>query len=137
MFDLFKKKKSSPKAEIEKQSLSEAEKNKLQASIEQLMIQIHELELADEATHPSLAEKYEMLGLLYSELQEEDLAISALEKSLSYKNSIGKGYKKLMHLYNQKRATAAQTGDGEAIELWMSKMDDMRQIAKKVTISGQ
>lgn len=137
MFDLFKKKKSSPKAEIAEKSLSEAEKNELRASIEQLTIQIRELEPADEATHSSLAEKYEELGLLYSELKEENPAIDALEKSLSYKNSIGKGYKKLMHLYNQKRAAAAKAGDGEAIDLWMSKMDEMRQIAKKVTISGQ
>ena len=136
MFNLFKKKKSSPKVEIEVKSLSEAEKNEIKASIEQLTIQIRELESADETTHPTLAEKYENLGLLYSELLEEDLAIAALEKSLSYKKSIGKGYKKLMHLYNKKRAVAAQAGDGEAIDFWMNKMDEMRQIAKKVTISG-
>lgn len=137
MFNLFKKKKSSPKVEIEVKSLSEVEKKEIKTSIEQLTIQIRELEPADETTHPTLAEKYENLGLLYSKLPEEDLAIAALEKSLSYKKSIGKGYKKLMHLYNQKRASAAQAGDGEAIDFWMNKMDEMRQIAKKVTISGQ
>jgi uncharacterized membrane protein (DUF106 family) len=49
---------------------------------------------------------------------------------------MGDGYKKLMSLYNAKRAEAARNGDDTGIEKYMNKMDDMRQIAKKLTITG-
>ncbi len=51
-----------------------------------------------------LAKLYEKLGLNYAKLEEVDSAIESLEKSLDYKLSIGDGYKKLMSLYNAKRA---------------------------------
>ncbi|MGX7151174.1 hypothetical protein [Enterococcus ureasiticus] len=133
MFDFLKKKKTSiVKTEVA-ESLTENQKNDLRKEISRLTAEINELELADSA----LAEKYEEVGLLLAQLDEIDQAISTLEKSQSYKNSIGSGYKKLMSLYNQKRAEAARSGDDAGIEQWMNKMDDMRQIAKKVTISGQ
>ncbi|MBO0474295.1 hypothetical protein IGL98_000736 [Enterococcus sp. DIV0840] len=133
MFDFLKKKKTSiVKTEVA-QSLTENQKNDLRKEISRLTAEINELELADSA----LAEKHEEVGLLLAQLDEIDQAISTLEKSQSYKNSIGSGYKKLMSLYNQKRAEAARSGDDAGIEQWMNKMDDMRQIAKKVTISGQ
>ncbi|MEI5989696.1 hypothetical protein A5881_001189 [Enterococcus termitis] len=133
MFDFFKKKKTSLlKAEVEA-VLTEEQKNELHKEIDQATAEITASELADNA----LAEKYEKMGLLFVQLNEIDQAITALEKSQSCKNSIGQGYKKLMSLYNQKRAEAAKNGDSDGIDLWMNKMDDMRQIAKKVTISGQ
>lgn len=133
MFDFLKKKKKSlVKAEVPER-LTEEQKNDICEEISRLTMEIDELELADSA----LAEKYEEVGLLLAQLDEIDQAITALEKSQSSKNSIGSGYKKLMSLYNQKRAEAARNGDDAGIEQWMNKMDDMRQIAKKVTISGQ
>lgn len=81
------------------------------------------------------AKVHEQLGLLYAELEESEKAIENLEKSLEEKLSMGDGYKKLMSLYNSKRAEAARNRDNEGIDYYMSKMDDMRNIAKKVTLS--
>lgn len=133
MFDFFKNKKTNlVKTEVE-EALTEEQKNELRKEMEQITVEIATSELADSV----LAEKYEKIGLLCAQLNEIDQAITSLEESQSYQNSIGAGYKKLMSLYNQKRAAAAKSGDGAGIDLWMSKMDDMRQIAKKVTINGQ
>ena len=60
-----------------------------------------------------------------------------LEKSIEIKRSIGEGYKKLMSLYNKKRAESARNGDDQGIDYYMGKMDEMRQIAKQVTIMGK
>lgn len=132
MFDFLKKKTSVIKTELEEQ-LTEQQKNDIRQKIDQMTVAINGSELPEAL----LAEKYEEMGLLLVQLNEIDQAIASLEKSQSFKNSIGSGYKKLMSLYNQKRAEAAKNGDDAGIDQWMNKMDDMRQIAKKVTISGQ
>ena len=41
-----------------------------------------------------------------------------------------------MSLYNAKRAEAARAGDDQVIDHYMGKMDEMRQIAKQLTITG-
>lgn len=132
MFDFLKKKTSVIKTELEEQ-LTEQQKNDIRQKIDQMTVAINGSELPEAL----LAEKYEEMGLLLVQLNEIDQAIASLEKSQSFKNSIGSGYKKLISLYNQKRAEAAKNGDDAGIDQWMNKMDDMRQIAKKVTISGQ
>lgn len=134
MFGLFKKKKKPEKLE-EKIELSIEEKEHLTKENQQWMTQIAELEQADSAEVSDLAGLYEKLGLNYAELDQVDSAIESLEKSLDYKLTIGDGYKKLMSLYNAKRAEAARNGNDAGIDKYMGKMDDMRQIAKKVTIS--
>lgn len=134
MFGLFKKKKKPEKIE-EKIELSVEEKERLTKENQQLMAQIAELEQADSAEVSDLAGLYEKLGLNDAELNQVDSAIERLEKSLDYKLTIGDGYKKLMSLYNAKRAEAARNGNDAGIDKYMGKMDDMRQIAKKVTIS--
>ena len=96
----------------------------------------HKIELSLQEKDSITEELYEKLGLNYAKLEEVDSAIESLEKSLDYKLSIGDGYKKLMSLYNAKRAEAARNGDDAGIDKYMNKMDEMRQIAKKVTISG-
>ena len=40
-----------------------------------------------------------------------------------------------MSLYNAKRAEAARNKDNDAIDYYMAKMDEMRNIAKKLTLS--
>ncbi|BBC56104.1 hypothetical protein SMNUM_0457 [Streptococcus mutans LP13] len=75
------------------------------------------------------------MGLWYAELNEVDTAITNLEMSLDKKLSMGAGYKKLMSLYNAKRAEAARNKDNDAIDYYMAKMDEMRNIAKKLTLS--
>ena len=71
----------------------------------------------------------------YSELNLPDEAIEHLEKSQGYKSSMGEGYKKLLMLYNAKRAEAAKNRDNAGIDYYMNKLDDMRNLAKKLTLS--
>lgn len=132
---VFLRKKKKPEKLEEKIELSIEEKEHLTKENQQWMTQIAELEQADSAEVSDLAGLYEKLGLNYAELDQVDSAIESLEKSLDYKLTIGDGYKKLMSLYNAKRAEAARNGNDTGIDKYMGKMDDMRQIAKKVTIS--
>lgn len=132
MFGFLKKgKKSKPQVQKEVEELSDEEKTVLQACVEEL-----KQALSTSMEEENQAESYEKLGLLQDRLHQTDDAISSLEKSLELKLSIGDGYKKLMSLYNSKRAEAARNGDDTGIEKYMNKMDDMRQIAKKVTLGG-
>ncbi|MFB8506390.1 tetratricopeptide repeat protein [Enterococcus durans] len=128
MFGFKKKKKEVPK---EMPSLSEEECTRLQQEIKKL-----EQKLASCEESEKQAKLFEQIGLDYADLDEIEQAISALENSLAHKESIGDGYKRLMSLYNRKRGEAARKGDDQGIDYYMGKMDDMRQIAKKVTIKG-
>ncbi|WP_369672823.1 tetratricopeptide repeat protein [Enterococcus lactis] len=133
MFGFFKKKENEPKKRLikEEKTLSPEAIEKIQSEITQLNQEISTTQEKHE-----LAELYEQIGLKFSELYENDQAIQYLEKSLENKQTIGDGYKKLMSLYNQKRADAARAGDDQGIDYYMGKMDEMRQIAKQVTIKG-
>lgn len=138
MFDFFKKKeKESVNSDDVKDELSNEEKERLLQDIEEIKISIRELEPEDPANKGSLALLHEKLGLDYAQLGHDDQAINALEKSLDFEISINDGYKTLMNLYNKKRADAARNKNDEEIEKYMNKMDEMRQIAKKGTISGK
>lgn len=132
----FLKKKNKPEKTEEKVDLSPEEKEVLTKENQQLMTEIAAAEQTDSSEKAKLASLYEKLGLNFEKLEQMDSAIESLEKSLDHKLSIGDGYKKLMSLYNAKRAEAARNGDDAGIEKYMNKMDEMRQIAKKVTISG-
>lgn len=133
MFGFFKKKENEPKKRSikEEKVLSPEATEKIQSEITQL-----NQEISTTQEKPKLAELYEQVGLKFSELYENDQAIQYLEKSLENKQTIGDGYKKLMSLYNHKRADAARAGDDQGIDYYMGKMDEMRQIAKQVTIKG-
>ncbi|MGT2754475.1 hypothetical protein [Streptococcus ovis] len=133
MFGFLKKKepKQTPKTE-DIPSLTEEKKVELLQKVE---VEQQLLANTPDTDVDAVAEAYERLGLLYAELTEVDKAISALEKSLEKKLSMGEGYKKLMSLYNAKRADAAKNRDNDGIDYYMSKMDEMRNIAKKVTLS--
>ena len=131
MFSFFKKKDKPEKTE-HKIELSLQEKDSITEENQQLLAKIS----ATSDDQSELARLHEQLGLNYAKLEQTDNAIESLEKSLDYKLSIGDGYKKLMSLYNAKRAEAARNGDDAGIDKYMNKMDEMRQIAKKVTISG-
>ncbi|MGT2910455.1 tetratricopeptide repeat protein [Streptococcus cameli] len=130
MFSFFKKKEKTTSKEVVEPLLSEEDKTEIQNNIaaeESLLETLHSEE--------DLAVSYEKIGIWKSELNDVDGAIKALETSLDKKLSMGDGYKKLMSLYNQKRAQAAKERDNEGIDYYMSKMDDMRNIAKKLTLS--
>lgn len=136
MFNFFGKKKEKVQAVQEKIQLSDERISELRDVIETTTAEIKEIDPADANINELLASLYEKLGLAYAELGEDDQALVTLEKSLDYKLTIGDGYKKLMSIYNAKRAEAARNGSDAGIEEYMGKMDNMRQIAKKVTISG-
>lgn len=136
MFNFFGKKKEKVQAVQEKIQLSDERISELRDVIETTTAEISEIDPADANINELLASLYEKLGLAYAELGEDDQALVSLEKSLDYKLTIGDGYKKLMSIYNAKRAEAARNGSDAGIEEYMGKMDNMRQIAKKVTISG-
>lgn len=129
MFGFFKKKDKKPEKEIA--VLSPEAVETIQLEIDQL-----NQEILTTQDNNKLAALFEQVGLKLSDLNEKEQAIEKLEKSLENKKSIGDGYKKLMSLYNEKRAEAARAGDDQGIEYYMGKMDEMRQIAKQVTIGG-
>ncbi|KPG70086.1 MULTISPECIES: hypothetical protein [unclassified Enterococcus] len=128
MFSFFKK----DKPVKEEAVLSPAEKTAAEAVIAETQAALEDTDQTSDA----LAALYEKLGLAQAKLSDTDHAIASLEKSLGIKKSIGDGYKTLISLYNAKRAAAAKSGDDAGIEYYMNKMDDMRQIAKQITISG-
>ncbi|MGT2666840.1 tetratricopeptide repeat protein [Streptococcus rifensis] len=130
MFSFFKKKEKAPVSEPEKPNLTEDDRQELLAKIEAEKASQASLNSAED-----LAKSYEKIGLWQAELEEIDAAIASLEASLEKHLSMGEGYKKLMSLYNQKRAQAAKDKDNDGIDYYMSKMDEMRNIAKKLTLS--
>lgn len=135
MFGFFKKKDDKNRKSVEtveEITLSEEAKAELLKKIaEGKALVNNDSEKSDE----DLAKSYEQMGLWYAELNEVDTAITNLEMSLDKKLSMGAGYKKLMSLYNAKRAEAARNKDNDAIDYYMAKMDEMRNIAKKLTLS--
>lgn len=134
MFGFFKKKDDKNRKSVEtveEITLSEEAKAELLKKIADGKALVNnDSEKSDE----DLAKSYEQMGLWYAELNEVDTAITNLEMSLDKKLSMGAGYKKLMSLYNAKRAEAARNKDN-AIDYYMAKMDEMRNIAKKLTLS--
>jgi hypothetical protein len=130
MFGLFKKKESKAQ-EHTPPTLTLEGIATIQAEIDQIQ------QIISSTQEPQqLAEFFEQVGLKYADLNENDQAINYLEKSLAEKKSMGVGYKQLMLLYNKKRAAAARAGDDQGIDYYMKKMDEMRQIAKQLTING-
>lgn len=130
MFDWFKSKKAKTEEKTEeiKESLTSPEELR-----ELIKTDLQKIEsTADEV---ELAKLYEQVGIHYSELNLSDEAIEHLEKSQGYQPSMGEGYKKLMMLYNAKRAEAAKNRDDAGIDYYMNKLDDMRNLAKKLTLS--
>lgn len=131
MFDWFKSKKK------------EAQKTKTEEKPERLISQEEVQELIQRdlekikatSDEEALAKLYEQVGIYYWQLNEVDDAIEYLEKSQELKPSMGEGYKKLMLLYNSKRAEAAKNRDDASIDYYMNKLDDMRNLAKKLTLS--
>ena len=130
MFDWFKSKKAKTEENTKeiKESLTSPEELR-----ELIKTDLQKIESTEDEVE--LAKLYEQVGIHYSELNLPDEAIEHLEKSQEYKPSMGEGYKKLMMLYNTKRAEAAKNRDDTGIDYYMNKLDDMRNLAKKLTLS--
>lgn len=131
MIFLTRKKKKTN--DVKENTLSEEQLSNINQAIDTKKSEITKVEKT--ATKAEQAKLYEELGLLYAQ-KNDDEAIPILEKSLERKLSMGDGYKKLMSLYNEKRKEAARNGDDAGIDKYMNKMDEMRSVAKKLTISG-
>lgn len=131
MFDWFKsKKKEAQKTKTEEKSESLTSPEEVQELIQRDLEKIKATSDAE-----VLAKLYEQVGVYYWQLDSVDEAIEYLEKSQELKPSMGEGYKKLMLLYNSKRADAAKNRDDAGIDYYMNKLDDMRNLAKKLTLS--
>lgn len=131
MFDWFKsKKKEAQKTKTEEKPESLSSPEEVQELIQRDLEKIKAT--SDEEV---LAKLYEQVGVYYWQLDSVDEAIEYLEKSQELKPSMGEGYKKLMLLYNSKRAEAAKNRDDAGIDYYMNKLDDMRNLAKKLTLS--
>lgn len=131
MFDWFKsKKKEAQKTKTEEKPESLSSPEEVQELIQRDLEKIKAT--SDEEV---LAKLYEQVGVYYWQLDSVDEAIEYLEKSQELKPSMGEGYKKLMLLYNSKRAEAAKNRDYAGIDYYMNKLDDMRNLAKKLTLS--
>ena len=130
MFDWFKSKKAKTEENTKEKKESLTSPEELRELIKTDLQKIESTE--DEV---ELAKLYEQVGIHYSELNLPDEAIEHLEKSQGYQPSMGEGYKKLMMLYNAKRAEAAKNRDDTGIDYYMNKLDDMRNLAKKLTLS--
>ncbi len=128
MFGLGKKKGKLPNAAKEAQMELSAERTvQLETEITQ------NKELLQQHTSKNQALVYEKIGLAYSELGKVEEAITALEKSLEQEKTTGNGYRKLLSLYNQKRAMAAKAGDDLELQKYLEKIDWLMQISKDVT----
>lgn len=131
MFDWFKsKKKEAQKTKTEEKPESLRSPEEVQELIQRDLEKIKATSDAE-----VLAKLYEQVGVYYWQLDSVDEAIEYLEKSQELKPSMGEGYKKLMLLYNSKRAEAAKKRDDTGIDYYMNKLDDMRNLAKKLTLS--
>lgn len=134
MFGFLKKKKddSTSKNQAKEKVISISEEEKLK-----ILSQIDEESnlLTNSSDKHEKAVILEKIGLLHDRLGNEELSIQFLEESLENEISMGDGYKKLMSLYNSKRAQAAKNKDNDGIDYYMNKMDEMRNIAKKATLT--
>ncbi|MDO3408991.1 tetratricopeptide repeat protein [Saccharibacillus sp. CPCC 101409] len=128
MFGFGKKKDKAPKPEAAAEAVLTEERRE-----ELLRTAAGKREEAAGASGEPQAKLYEEAGLALHELGDADGAIEAFEQSLQAKKSLGPGYKTLLKLYNQKRARAAQQNDGDALQLYMRKIDGLMQISKDVT----
>lgn len=131
MFDWFKSKKK----EAQKTKTEEKPKRLISQEEVQELIRTDLEKIKATSDEEVLAKLYEQVGIYYWQLSEVDDAIEHLEKSQELKPSMGEGYKKLMLLYNSKRAEAAKNRDDASIDYYMNKLDDMRNLAKKLTLS--
>lgn len=131
MFDWFKPKKK----EAQKTKTEENQERLISQEEVQELIQRDLEKIKATSDEEVLAKLYEQVGVYYWQLDSVDEAIEYLEKSQKLKPSMGEGYKKLMLLYNSKRADAAKNRDDAGIDYYMNKLDDMRNLAKKLTLS--
>ena len=69
-------------------------------------------------------------GELLSKAGEVDGAIEAFEQSIATHRQVGKAYRGLIGLYNEKRREAAAAGDDISMKLYFDKLQDLMRSSK-------
>ncbi|WP_018659005.1 hypothetical protein [Allofustis seminis] len=127
MFNFFKKKTTKDTKEEKLHNLSSAERSAVEEKI-------NNLNNHPEADSPKEQYHYhEQLGLLYLQLDELEEAIDHFERSLAAELKMGDSYKKLLHLYHKKCQESAAVGNDDQIDYYMNKLDELRNLGKKLT----
>lgn len=77
-------------------------------------------------------ELHQEAGILHERLGELDSAITAHETALAEHTRYGESYNRLMTHYNTKLSQSSAAGDGDAINRWMSKIDELLATSKRI-----
>lgn len=132
MFGLFKKRHAEKKVSVEETvpTLSSEEVSQLKTESESLTSQL------DSVTGDDRINTLNRLGTINEQLDELDTAIGYFETSLKEKEQFGDAYNGLLRLYEEKRKQAAYDKDDDGIQKWLTKMDDLMSISKRVLKSN-
>jgi len=132
MFGLFKKRHAEKKVSVEEAvpTLSSEEVSQLKTESESLTSQL------DSVTGDDRINTLNRLGTINEQLDELDTAIGYFETSLKEKEQFGDAYNGLLRLYEEKRKQAAYDKDDDGIQKWLTKMDDLMSISKRVLKSN-
>lgn len=71
-------------------------------------------------------------GILHERLGDPDAAICDHESALAEHTQYGESYNRLMTLYNTKLSQSSAAGDGDGINAWMSKIDELLATSKRI-----
>lgn len=77
-------------------------------------------------------ELHQEAGILHERLGDLDAAITDQETALAEHTRYGESYNRLMTLYNTKLSQSSAAGDGDAINRWMSKIDELLATSKRI-----
>jgi len=77
-------------------------------------------------------ELHQEAGILHERLGDLDAAITEHETALAEHTQYGESYNRLMTLYNAKLSQSSAAGDGEGINAWMSKIDELLATSKRI-----
>lgn len=99
--------------------------------IEQRILQLEEA-VQKTSKNDEKIDLFNQLGLEYEKISNIDKAIENFEDSLLLKEQFGEAYNNLLNLYEEKRKNAAKLGEDEEIQKWLTKTEDLMNMAKKV-----
>ncbi|MFC6180586.1 hypothetical protein [Lactiplantibacillus daowaiensis] len=131
MFGLFKKKHAEKVSPVETTpTLSTEETEQLKVECKTLVGQV------DSITGDDRINMLNHIGMINEKLDQLDDAIAYFEMSLKEKEQFGDAYNGLLRLYEEKRKQAAYGKDDDGIQKWVTKMDDLMSISKRVLKSN-
>lgn len=128
--NLFKKKVKEAPVELQKIELSDEDKRDLEDRVATIKTELKE---------SNGDKKIQLLnewGAIEEKLNDLDLAIDYFEQSLDEKEQFGDAYNALLRLYEEKRKAAAYDKDDDGIQKWVTKIDGLMAISKRVLKSN-